>query len=413
MTRRFGGLDTLLIHAGEPEPRVLGAVAMPIFQSVTYEIEPTELDRGYHHGTRYIRLNNTPNHEVLHRKLARLEQAEEALVTASGMAAISVSLLTVLSSGDRLLAQRGLYGGTHGLLTEELRALGIGVDWIDGRRPESWARQLTPATRAIYVESITNPLLDVADHLAVVAFARAHGLVSMIDNTFATPVNFRPCTIGFDLSIHSCSKYMNGHDDIAAGAVVGSGDLIRRITHRLNHFGGSLDPHAAFLLHRGMKTLGIRVRHQNETGLRVARFLESHSAVSRVNYPGLESHPDHARARALFSGCGSTLSFELKDGVTAAERFIASAQLPVCAPSLGGVDSLMMRPAATSHAGLTADERASFGIADGLVRLSLGLESVEDLIDDLDQALAPVMTREGPAEAGPHNPQTVTATPAR
>jgi cystathionine beta-lyase/cystathionine gamma-synthase len=381
------GIDTKLIHAGEPQPRILGAVAMPIFQSVTYEVHPTDPLGSYHDGVRYIRLNNTPNHDVLHRKLAALENAEAALVTASGMAAITTSLLTVLSSGDRVLAQKCLYGGTHGFLTQECALLGIGVDWIDADDRGSWEQKLTPTTRAIYVEAMTNPLLEVCDLNGVVEFARAHDLVSMIDSTFATPVNFRPPEIGFDLSIHSCTKYMNGHDDIAAGAVIGRADWIKKITHRLNHLGGSLDPHTAFLLHRGMKTLGVRVRHQNESGLRIARFLAQHPAVSRVNYPGLENHPDHARARKLFSGYGGTLSFDLAGGAAAADRFMAAARLAIVAPSLGGVDTLIMRPAAISHAGVSPQERASLGIGDGLVRLSVGLESVEDLLQDLEQAL--------------------------
>jgi cystathionine beta-lyase/cystathionine gamma-synthase len=387
MTTHALGIDTKLIHAGEPKPRILGAVAMPVFQSVTFEIDPSEAGLGYHHGARYIRLNNTPNHTVLHAKLAALENAEAALVTASGMAAISTSLLTVLSAGDRVLAQRCLYGGTHGFFTQECPALGIGVDWIDADLPGSWPEKMTPTTRAIYAEAMTNPLLEVCNLKAIVEFARVHGLVSMIDNTFASPYNFRPPEIGFDLSIHSCTKYLNGHDDIAAGAVIGRADWVGRITRRLNHFGGSLDPHAAFLLHRGLKTLGVRMRHQNESGLRIARFLAEHPAVSRVNYPGLASHPRHARARELFAGFGGTLSFDLAGGAEAADRFMSALRLPVFAPSLGGVDTLVMRPATISHAGLTAEERSSLGIGDGLVRLSVGLESTEDLIEDLDQAL--------------------------
>lgn len=378
------GFDTKLIHAGEPEPRIRGSVVMPIFQSATYEIVG---DGSGYHDVGYIRLNNTPNHVALSHKLAALEHAEAALITASGMAAISTTLLTLLAAGDRVLAQRCLYGGTHGFLTHECPSFGIDVDWIDADDPASWAAMMKPSTRAIYVETMTNPLLEVCDLRAIAEFARAHDLVSMIDNTFATPVNFRPPEIGFDLSIHSCTKYMNGHDDIAAGAVIGRADLIRRITHRSNHLGGALDPHAAFLLHRGVKTLGVRVRHQNESGLRVARFLAAHRAVSRVNYPGLERHPNHARAMELFDGFGGTLSFELVGGAAAADRFMATARLPIMAPSLGGVETLVMRPAAVSHAGLTLQERAALGISDGLVRLSVGLESVDDLLADLDQAL--------------------------
>ena len=383
MDTPYGGLDTRLIHAGEPKPRICGAVTLPIFQSVTFEYADSP---GYHN-VRYIRLNNTPSHIALHEKLAAIENAEAALVTASGMSAISTSLLTVLSSGDHILAQDGLYGGTHGFLTHECPAFGITVDWIDGNEPSSWQPRLKSTTRAIFVETMTNPLLGVGDLRTVVEFGRAHGLVSIIDNTFASPVNFCPPDIGFDLSLHSCTKYMNGHGDVAAGAVLGSAEWIEKITHRANHLGGTLDPHAAFLLHRGLKTLGVRVRHQNKSTLRIARFLEDHSAVDCVNYPGLESHPHHARARDLFVGFGGTLSFKPAGGVAAAERIMGALRLAIRAPSLGGVDTLIMRPAVVSHAGLSVQERERLGIDDCLVRLSVGLETTEDLLDDLEQAL--------------------------
>lgn len=383
MNAGIGGLDTKLIHAGEPRPRILGAVALPIFQSVTFEqSDPAGVEE-----VRYIRLSNTPNHLVLHRKLAALENAEAALVTASGMAAISTTLLTILSSGTRLLAQDCLYGGTLGFLGQECPAFGISVDWIDASDRASWKEKLEPTTRAIYVETMTNPLLEVGDLRAVVEFARVHGLVSIIDNTFATPVNFRPAEIGFDLSVHSCTKYMNGHDDVAAGAVIGKATWIAEIDQRLSHLGGSLDPHAAFLLHRGLKTLGVRVRHQNRSALRIARFLEGHPAVERVHYPGVESHPNHARARKLLDGFGGTMSFDLKGGSAAADRLMTNLRLPRAAPSLGGVESLIMRPARISHASLSPGERARLGIGDGLVRLSIGLETTDDLIEDLDQSL--------------------------
>jgi cystathionine beta-lyase/cystathionine gamma-synthase len=376
-------LDTILIHAGEPKPRIHGAVSMPIFQSANFEYAGEE---SYDDLT-YIRLNNTPNHRALHEKLAALEGGEAALVTASGMAAISTALLTVLSSGDHVLVQSVLYGGTHDLLTRDFPAFGMTCDFIDADDPDSWTAKLTPRTKAIYVETMTNPLLEVADLRAVAEFATAHGLVSMIDNTLASPINFRPLEYGFDLSLHSATKYLNGHSDIVAGAVIGRRDLITRITHRLNHLGGSLDPHAAFLLHRGLKTLGLRVRHQNASALAIAGFLAGHPAVATVNYPGLERHPRHARARKLFAGFGGVLSFELAGGVKAADRLIARTQLAISAPSLGGVETLITRPATTSHAGMSADQRRQLGIADGLIRLSVGIEATEDLIADLTHAL--------------------------
>jgi cystathionine beta-lyase/cystathionine gamma-synthase len=382
-------IDTKLIHAGEPEPRIGGAVVAPIFQSAMFEYA----GETSYHDLRYIRLNNTPNHLALHRKLAALENAEAALVAASGMAAISATLLTFLSSGDHLLAQRCLYGGTHDLVTRDLGDFGIGYDLIDASDPDSWEAALTPTTRAIYVETMSNPLLEVPDLEAVVRFAKRHRLVSLIDNTFASPVNYRPPEHGFDLSLHSCTKYLNGHSDIVAGAVIGRAALVERVKHRLDHLGGSLDPHACFLLHRGMKTLAVRVRHQNASALQVARFLDGHPAVERVNYPGLERHPAHARARKLFDGFGGMLSFEPKGGLAAAERFLRAVRLPIVAPSLGGVESLVTRPATTSHAGLAAADRRRLGIADALVRVSIGIEAPEDLIADLDHALAAAQPR--------------------
>ncbi|HZO82853.1 MAG TPA: aminotransferase class I/II-fold pyridoxal phosphate-dependent enzyme [Candidatus Binataceae bacterium] len=383
MAKLIRAIETKLIHAGEPEPLLGGAVAMPIFQSATFAYRG---ERSYH-DLRYIRLSNTPNHEALHEKLAALENAEAALVTASGMAAISATLLALLASGDRLLAQDCLYGGTHDLLTADLPALGIATDFIDPNDPASWRERLTPRTRAIYVETISNPLMGVADLRAAVEFAAEHSLVSIIDNTFASPINFRPAELGFDLSIHSGTKYLNGHSDIVAGAVIGRADLVRSVTHRLNHLGGVLDPHACFLLHRGLKTLAVRVRYQNESALKIARFLESHPKVRRVNYPGLEGNPDHLRACELLDGFGGMLSFELSGGVAAADRFIETVTLPISAPSLGGVESLITRPATTSHSGMSPQERAQAGIAEGLIRLSVGLEATDDLVEDFARAL--------------------------
>jgi cystathionine beta-lyase/cystathionine gamma-synthase len=385
ISRKFKGIETKLIHAGDPEPRIGGAVTMPIFQSVTFEYTGSSAS---YHDIRYIRLSNTPNHTALGEKLAALENAEAAIVTASGMAAISTTLLTLLGAGDHVLVQNCLYGGTHDLITGDFPALRIGYDFVDGDDPRSWRTQLRDNTRAIYVETMSNPLLQVADLGAVVEFASHNGLVSIIDNTFASPINFRPAEIGFDLSIHSCTKYLNGHDDVVAGAIIGRAELIEKIRRKLNHLGGSLDPHACFLLERGIKTLAVRVRYQNESALRIARYLESHLKVAHVNYPGLEGYPNYLRARALFEGFGGMLSFEPKGDAEQAERFMRAVAIPICAPSLGGVHTLVTRPAATSHAGLAPEERARAGISDRLVRISVGLEATEDLIEDFDRALA-------------------------
>ncbi|HWL85849.1 MAG TPA: PLP-dependent aspartate aminotransferase family protein [Polyangiaceae bacterium] len=381
MTRR---LETELIHGGEIRPRIAGAVNAPIFQSSTYEFGGED----NYHDVRYIRLNNTPNHVILHGKLAALEGGEGALVTTSGMAAISTTLLTFLSQGDHLIAHRTLYGGTYDFVTKDLPKLGIETTFVDADDRSAWEKALRPTTRAFYIESFTNPILEVGDFPGVVEFSRAHGLVSIIDNTCATPVNFRPLDLGMDIALHSATKYLNGHSDIVAGAIIGkSAAHVDAIKHKLDHFGGSLDPHACFLLHRGLKTLALRVRYQNESALALARFLEQHPEVTRVHYPGLESHPRHDRARKWFRGCGGLFSFELKGGIAAAERFFKRVELPAIAPSLGGPETLITRPATTSHAGLGPEERARQGISESLVRVSVGLEATEDLIDDFGRAL--------------------------
>ncbi len=230
--------------------------------------------------------------------------------------------------------------------------------------------------------------MGVPELVAVVDFARSNKIVSIVDNTFASPINFRPAEIGFDLSLHSCTKYLNGHSDIVAGACIGKAVLVKNVTRKLNHLGGTLDPHAAFLLHRGMKTLSLRVNYQNASALKIATYLEKHPAIGGVNYPGLKSHPGHARAAKLFDGFGGMLSFELKvqdAGIT--DQFLKALQLPICAPSLGGVESLITRPATTSHLGLSKEDRKKIGISDSLVRFSSGIEATDDLIEDFDQAL--------------------------
>jgi len=378
-----GHIETKVIHAGEPEPRIMGAVNMSIFQSAMFEYA----GETSYHDLKYIRLNNTPNQAALSAKLSALENAEAALVTSSGMAAITTTLLSILTPGGHLLAQNCLYGGTHDFVTRDLDQLGMAYDFIDANQPDTWERKLRANTRAIYVETMTNPLLEVADHKAVVQFAKTHGLISLIDNTFATPVNFRPPEFGYDISLHSCTKYLNGHSDIVAGAIIGKASHIENVKHHLDHLGGSLDPHACYLLHRGMKTLAVRVRFQNESALKIAKFLNDHDAVEKVNYPGLESHPQHARAAELFEGFGGMLSFEVRGDARAAEKFLKSTKLPVIAPSLGGVETLLTLPAQTSHAGMSPKDRNALGITDGLIRMSVRIENTEDIVNDLNTAL--------------------------
>lgn len=383
MTETFKHIETKIIHAGDPKPPIKGAVNLPIFQSSTYEYK----GQGK---LKYIRLSNTPNHEALHKKLSSLENAESALVAASGMAAIAATFLTVLSPGDHFLALDCLYGGTKGFIKNVLDRLNIHHDLIDGNKTESWESRLKPETRAIYVETMTNPLLQVPDLKSVVRFARDNNLVSIIDNTFASPINYRPPEHGFDISLHSCTKYLNGHSDIVGGAVIGRAKHIEKIKQTLKHLGGSMDPHVCFLLYRGIKTLSLRVHYQNSSALKIAAFLETHNKVEKVNYPGLKSHPQHRSAKEMFDGFGGMMSFELKGGLQAARHFLSRINLAFIAPSLGGVETLITRPVQTSHRGLTSEEKKSSGISDSLVRVSIGIENPEDIISDFAQALVSI-----------------------
>ena len=383
MSKKDMSFDTKLIHAGEPDPRIEGAVSIPIFQSSTFEYAgQTDYD-----SLRYIRLNNTPNHIALHEKLAALEGAEAALVTSSGMSAITTSLLTFLKSGDHLLAHSTLYGGTADYVKHDLPQYGIEVDFFDAMIPDVWESKVKPNTKVVYVETITNPLISIPELGAVTELVKKHNLISMIDNTFASPALYCPLMHGFDISLHSATKYLNGHTDIVAGVVIGSETHISKVRSKLNHLGGSLDPNACFLLHRGIKTLSLRMNRQCQNAMEIAQFLESHPKVKQVNYPGLESSPSHNRAKEYLCGFGAMISFELTGDVHAADAFIGRLEYPICTASLGGVESLVTRPVQTSHSLLSAEELAEAGISDTLIRYSVGIESGDDLIADLKQAL--------------------------
>lgn len=375
--------DTKVIHAGEPDPKIEGAVSIPIFQSSTFEYA----GQSSYDDLRYIRLNNTPNHVALHEKLAALEGAERALVTSSGMSAITTALLTFLESGDHLLVHNTLYGGTADYVRHDLPKYGIEVDYFDATKPGNWESKVRPNTKVIYVETITNPLITVPALDKVVELAKAHNLISMIDNTFASPVLYCPIQHGFDISLHSATKYLNGHTDIVAGAIIGNEPYMSKITSKLNHLGGSLDPHACFLLHRGIKTLSLRMERQCNNAMSVANFLENHNQVNHVNYPGLESNPSHARAKAYLCGFGAMVSFVIKGGVAEADKFMERLKYPICTASLGGVESLVTRPVQTSHSLLSDEELELAGIDKALVRISVGIESIDDLKQDLEQAL--------------------------
>jgi cystathionine beta-lyase/cystathionine gamma-synthase len=377
-------METLAVHGGERRPGPEGSVVFPIYQGTVFSVEP---GAGYH-DIPYIRLSSTPSQRYLHDKLAALEGAEAAVATASGMAAVTTALLSILRAGDHVLASDCLYGGTHDFLTGHAEDLGWRCSFVDVQRPETWAAARTPHTKVFLVETITNPLMRVGLLAEIADFARREGLVTVIDNTFATPVNFRPLAAGFDLCFHSATKYLGGHSDLVAGSVMGRTELIDRVRKTLNHYGGSLDPHTGFLLARGIKTLALRVRAQNENAMALATFLAGHPAVTAVNYPGLPSHPDYAHAATLLSGFGGMLSLRLRGGEAAAQTLLDAVRLPFVAPSLGGVETLITRPATTSHAGMRPEDRERLGITPDLIRVSCGIEGQQDLIADFSQALA-------------------------
>jgi cystathionine beta-lyase/cystathionine gamma-synthase len=378
----YKNFETNVVHAGRPRPNIEGAVVTPIFQSANY-LQSDEKDYG---SVRYVRLSNSPNHHVLHARLAVLESAEAALVAASGMAAIASTILAFAHAGDHVIAHDNLYGGMQNWFEHDGPQFGISCTRIDGKSPGAWDAAVRPQSKILYLESITNPMMEVLDLEAAVRFAKQRNLISIIDNTFTSPFNFRPHEMGIDLVVHSATKYLNGHSDIAAGAVAGSQGHVSKVLRVLNHMGGSLDPHACFLLERGMKTLALRMERHNANALKLARALSGHPKVRKVNYPGLETDPGYKRARQMFSGCGGMLSFYTHTA-DQAERFIGQLQIPLHAASLGGVESLVVRPARSSHLDMTPEARAKIGVTDELVRVSVGIESADEIVADFKQAL--------------------------
>jgi cystathionine gamma-synthase/cystathionine gamma-lyase/cystathionine beta-lyase len=385
-------IDTCAVHAGA-EHSLDGAAVTPVFGCTVFELDDPVASYA---DIRYPRLGNTRNHRAVTTKIAALEGSEAALVTASGMAAITTVLLDVLAGGGHLLASRRLYGGTQAFVHHHLPDFGMSATAIDTHRPEGWSAALKSRTRAIYVESIENPTCGIPDHGGIVAFAREHGLISIIDNTFATPVNFRPLELGYDLVVHSATKYLNGHSDLVAGAAAGSRQRLASIQHRLGQLGASLPPQACALLERGLKTLPLRMARHNANAQALARLLASDPAVRAVHYPGLPEHPDHARAQRWLAGSGGVLAFELRGGREDARALVAALRLPTYAPSLGGPETLIVRPAGSSHLSMSPAERAAAGISEGLLRVSVGLEAEADLLEDFRSGLATVAASDAP-----------------
>ncbi len=379
MHNRRSGLSTLCVHAGTYVDAPTGGVNSPIFTSTAFAY-PNAANENF-----YPRYFNVANQRVIAEKLAALEKGEQGLVFGSGMAAISTLLFTFLNPGDHALFQADLYGGTHHFVTGELNRYGVEVTFA--RTMDEFTAGIRAQTKVIYVESPSNPLLRCVDLRAIGTLGRKHGILTMIDNTFASPINQTPLELGIDAVVHSGTKYLNGHSDLNAGVVVSSREVIRKLTECAMNHGGMLDAYGCYQLERGLKTLALRVRQHNENARRLATFLKGHVAVATVIYPGLPEHPDHAVAARQMRGFGGMLSFELKDP-TRIEAVLKRFTLVRPALSLGGVESLVCVPSRTSHRTMSPEERHRAGISDGLVRVSIGIEDVEDLFDDFDQALA-------------------------
>jgi len=353
-----------------------------LVQSVTFV-----QDVGTGEGLRYPRYGNTPNAERVQRRLAALEGTEAALLLASGMGATACALLALLRPGDHLLASSWIYGGTRALLEGEFRTMGIDVTLVDPSETRGWRKRLRRETRAIFIESPVNPTCRVIDPRTLAVLAREAGLALVVDSTFASPINLRAIEHGADVVIQSTTKYLNGHHDILGGAVMGTASFVEEVRRKMILWGQAPDPFACWLLERGLKTLDVRVRRQNENAMRVAEWCAGRDEVARVHYPGLPSHPDHEVARSLLDGFGGMLAIELAGGAKAAERTLRRLKLFTHAPSLGGVASLVSEPRFSSHAHLSPEERLGLGIPDGFLRLSVGLEDADDLIADLAQAV--------------------------
>jgi len=371
--------QTQSVHAGSfGDPTYQGTVT-PIFPSSAYDYE------GASNGTLYPRYFNTPNHEAIAQKLAALENAEKGIILSSGMAAILTSIFAMMKAGDHAIFQGDLYGGTHSAVAIELPRYGMEYTMVDGADPSNFERAIRKETKIIYIETPSNPTLKITDIKAVATIAKKHGLITIIDNTFASPVNQNPIDLGIDIVAHSGTKYIGGHSDICCGAVLTSEVLAAKIRNSALHFGGSLDAQTCWLVERSLKTIVLRVRQQNTNALALAEFLSTDDRINKVFYPGLATHPGHNIAKAQMpGGFGGMLSFEVKGN---AHAFMDKLQLIKRAISLGGVESTITSPARTSHVKMTASEREAIGVTDKLVRLSVGIEEVTDLIEDIKGAL--------------------------
>jgi cystathionine beta-lyase/cystathionine gamma-synthase len=375
-------LATLTIHAGAETRDPDTAVVQPLYQSVNFIQEI-----GSDEGLRYPRYGNSPNAETVQARMAALEGAEASVLLSSGMGATACALLTLLRPGDHLLASAWIYGGATALLQREFQALGIDVSLVDPLDTRVWRKKMRKETRAIFLETPVNPTCRVLDLRPVSYITKQVGIALVVDSTFASPVNFRPLEHGADVVVHSATKYLNGHHDVLGGVVCGTTSYIEEVRQKMIMWGQAPDPFAAWLLERGLKTLDVRVQRHNENALQIAEWCAGRKEIRKVHYPGLRDHPDHEIAVSTLDGFGGMMALELAGGTRATDRFIRKLKLIRHAPSLGGVDSLVSEPRFTSHAHLSSEARANMGIPDGFLRLSIGIESAQDLIGDIEQAL--------------------------
>lgn len=380
MSKKKLGINTICTHVGEIKDEQFKGAVSPIYLSTSYEFDNVDIKR-------YPRYFNTPNQEYLSKKIAALEHAEAAMIFGSGMAAISHMFFAFLKHGDHIVVQNTLYGGTTNFIREEFPKHGIEFTFTNGYSVEDFEAAIQDNTKVIHIETPSNPLLTVTDVKGVAKLAKKKGIVTTIDNTFASPINQNPIDLGIDIVMHSATKYLGGHSDILAGAVASTQEHMDRIWNVSKNLGGSLSDFTVWMLERSMKTLALRVRAQTKNAKKLAKFLDAHDDVAKVYYPGLKSHPEHKLAKSQMHDFGAMLSFELKEGIDAM-AFQKQLQLIKSSMSLAGVESTMLLPSETSHALLTPEQRAELGISDQLIRFSVGIETFKDLKNDIKQAIA-------------------------
>jgi cystathionine beta-lyase/cystathionine gamma-synthase len=387
MKRHTHHPETKAVHGAADLDKKNGPLATPIYQTSTFEVTDNDEQVRATHSDRFYTRYGNPTNTVAENTIAELEGVDAALTFASGMGAITTTIMALLKSGDHVVAQRDIYGGVNKFLSQWLPKMGIETTFVDTTEYEQHARAIRPNTKLLYLESPTNPLLRVVDFKRVVALAKQHKLLSMIDATFGTPINQNPAEFGIDLVMHSGTKYLAGHSDLICGVIAGRHEWMERIWETRTTLGNCMDPHASWVLVRGLKTLAVRVARQNENAQRVAEFLSEHAKVRRVHYPFLKSHPQYGVAREQMRGGGGVVSFEIEGTGEDARRVSEAMRLFTLAPSLGSVESLVSIPVLTSHAMIPAEERAKMGVTEQMIRLSVGIENADDLIADLEHAL--------------------------